>query len=155
MEKFQKLFLLSIVLSLALLLGACGSAVASSDNEPAMEHKMEDMEAEGKDGAMEGMMNDDIPADLDISTTRMTEQGVYHVSVISDLDPAALNQIHSWTLHVETPDGEPIENAEITLDGGMPQHDHGFPTTPKVTKSLGNGDYLIEGSGSIWPAGGK
>ena len=27
----------------------------------------------------------------------------------------------------------------------MPQHGHGLPTTPQVTKNLGNGRYLIEG----------
>jgi hypothetical protein len=27
----------------------------------------------------------------------------------------------------------------------MPQHGHGFPTHPKVTKELGDGRYLLEG----------
>ena len=27
----------------------------------------------------------------------------------------------------------------------MPQHNHGFPTTPEVTEELGDGDYMIEG----------
>jgi hypothetical protein len=63
----------------------------------------------------------------------------------SQLDPIAINQIHNWTLHVETADGQPVENAEITVDGGMPQHDHGLPTAPQVTQDLGNGDYLVEG----------
>lgn len=27
----------------------------------------------------------------------------------------------------------------------MPQHGHGLPTTPQVTKNLGNGRCLIEG----------
>ncbi len=27
----------------------------------------------------------------------------------------------------------------------MPQHGHGLPTRPQVTKNLGNGDYLVEG----------
>jgi hypothetical protein len=46
---------------------------------------------------------------------------------------------------VETADGQPVENAEIVVDGGMPQHDHGLPTAPQVTQELGNGDYLVEG----------
>ncbi len=85
------------------------------------------------------------PADLNTATTRLTEKGLYNVSFASALDPIAINQIHSWTLHVETADGKAVENAEITLDGGMPQHGHGLPTRPQVTQNLGKGDYLVEG----------
>ena len=35
--------------------------------------------------------------------------------------------------------------ASISVDGDMPQHGHGLPTRPQVTKHLGNGDYLAEG----------
>ena len=27
----------------------------------------------------------------------------------------------------------------------MPQHGHGLPTKPQVTRELGNGDHLVEG----------
>ena len=27
----------------------------------------------------------------------------------------------------------------------MPEHNHGFPTAPRVTENLGEGDYLLEG----------
>jgi hypothetical protein len=27
----------------------------------------------------------------------------------------------------------------------MPQHGHGLPTKPRVTRALGNGDHLVEG----------
>ena len=53
--------------------------------------------------------------------------------------------MHQWTLHVETVDGQPVENATIAVDGDMPEHGHGLPTRPQVTKYLGNGDYLVEG----------
>ena len=33
----------------------------------------------------------------------------------------------------------------ISIDGGMPQHGHGFPTQPRVTRELGDGRYLLEG----------
>lgn len=46
---------------------------------------------------------------------------------------------------ITTPDGSPIENAEISVDGGMPQHGHGLPTSPKVTEYLGDGEYRVEG----------
>ena len=38
-----------------------------------------------------------------------------------------------------------IEEAEISIDGGMPQHGHGLPTRPRVTRNLGDGIYEIEG----------
>jgi hypothetical protein len=48
-------------------------------------------------------------------------------------------------MHVESADGVPLEGATITVSGGMPLHDHGLPTDPRMTRSLGNGDYLLEG----------
>jgi hypothetical protein len=33
----------------------------------------------------------------------------------------------------------------ISVDGDMPEHGHGLPTRPEVTRYLGNGDYLVEG----------
>jgi hypothetical protein len=42
-------------------------------------------------------------------------------------------------------DGHAIDGATITIGGGMPQHGHGLPTRPRVTRSLGDGIYEIEG----------
>jgi hypothetical protein len=86
-----------------------------------------------------------VPAELDISTTRMTEQGIYELSYTSDSGIVPINQIQNWTLHVETAEGQPVENATITVDGDMPQHGHGLATRPQVTDYLGNGDYKVEG----------
>lgn len=41
--------------------------------------------------------------------------------------------------------GMPVEGATISVDGGMPQHGHGLPTTPRVTRALGEGAYQVEG----------
>jgi hypothetical protein len=86
-----------------------------------------------------------VPANLDTATTRLSEHGLYRASYVSRLDPIAINQIHTWTFHLATPDGRPITGAQITVDGGMPQHGHGLPTSPQVTRDLGNGDYRVEG----------
>ena len=86
-----------------------------------------------------------IPTDLDTSTTRASDNGLFQVSYAPANGAVPVNQMHQWTLHVETADGQPVENATITLDGDMPQHGHGLPTDPQVTESLGNGDYLVEG----------
>ncbi|HWQ14834.1 MAG TPA: FixH family protein [Roseiflexaceae bacterium] len=86
-----------------------------------------------------------VPADLDLSTTRASAAGAYQVSYTPRRGPIAVNQIHTWTIHVETADGRPVEGATITVDGDMPQHGHGLPTDPQVTQDLGGGDYLVEG----------
>jgi len=82
---------------------------------------------------------------LDTSTTRMSQQGHYRVSYQSKVKPIPLNRIHSWTLHLETPDGHAVDDARISIYGGMPAHKHGFPTAPRVTQGIGNGNYLVEG----------
>jgi hypothetical protein len=86
-----------------------------------------------------------VPSDLDTSTTRISEQGLFEIGYTSDLGAVPVNQMQSWTLHVETAEGQPVENATITVDGDMPQHGHGLPTHPQVTGYLGNGDYRVEG----------
>jgi hypothetical protein len=86
-----------------------------------------------------------VPADLDYSTTRLSAAGLYQASFTVSEPAIPINKLHTWTLHVETPDGQPIDGAQIAVDGDMPQHGHGLPTRPKVTQALGNGDYLVEG----------
>ena len=87
----------------------------------------------------------DIPADLDFSTTRASEHSIFTATIRPEVDPIPINTMHRWALHVATPDGRPVENATITLQGDMPQHGHGLPTKPEVSTYLGKGDYLVEG----------
>jgi hypothetical protein len=85
------------------------------------------------------------PMDMDLSTTRTSENGLFIVTYSASTGAVPINQIHEWTLHVENAAGGIVENAEIRVDGDMPQHGHGLPTQPRVTKYLGGGDYLVEG----------
>jgi YtkA-like protein len=94
---------------------------------------------------MMARLNSEVPSDLDYSSERISDKDLFRVSYVSSQDIVPVNQMHQWTLHVETDDGQPVENATITVDGDMPQHGHGLPTRPQVTKNLGNGDYLVEG----------
>jgi hypothetical protein len=41
--------------------------------------------------------------------------------------------------------GRAVEGAALRIDGGMPQHGHGLPTRPHVTRSLGDGRYEVGG----------
>jgi hypothetical protein len=56
-----------------------------------------------------------------------------------------INRMHSWILHIENDQGLEIEGAIVDVDGGMPKHDHGLPTKPRVTQELGGGDYRLDG----------
>jgi hypothetical protein len=75
----------------------------------------------------------------------LTRSGYYRISYRSDLEPLAINRIHSWTFHVETPDGKPVTGAVISVTGGMPLHNHGLPTDPAMTAETGDGNYVVEG----------
>jgi len=85
------------------------------------------------------------PADLDVSSMRLSENKIIRASYQSNLEPVPVNKIHSWTLKVETPDGQPLTDANIIVDGDMPEHGHGLPTQPEVTQELDGGEYIVEG----------
>lgn len=89
-------------------------------------------------------MRDEIPAGLDTATTKLTAHERYRVTMTHD-HPFEVNEMHGCVLRVATPDGKPVANAKIAIDGGMPSHGHGLPTTPRVTKYLGDGAYRVEG----------
>ena len=85
------------------------------------------------------------PADLDWSRTRASEGGLYRATIRPHGDSIPRGRLQRWTLHLETADGRALDSAAIAVDGGMPQHGHGLPTKPRVTRALGNGDHLVEG----------
>lgn len=85
------------------------------------------------------------PPGLDLSSTRASSHHTYTVHIAPVATPVAVNQIHAWQIDVTSESGEPIKNAHISVGGGMPQHGHGFPTQPRVTKELSDGRYLLEG----------
>jgi len=82
---------------------------------------------------------------IDTSTTKLSEKGRYEVSFNSMAGPIEINTIHEWRLTVLSVDRTPIDGLSITVEGGMPMHDHGLPTAPRVTESLGEGQYRVEG----------
>jgi len=85
------------------------------------------------------------PRDLDYSRTRASEGGAYRATIRPAGDTVPQGRLHSWTLHLETAAGVPVDSAVVVVDGGMPQHGHGLPTKPRVTRRLGGGDHLVEG----------
>jgi hypothetical protein len=85
------------------------------------------------------------PSHLDLSLRQASAQGRYLVQLEPPAAAPAINQMHSWQIKLSAPDGTPVRNARIAVDGGMPQHGHGLPTRPQVTRELAEGSYLMEG----------
>ena len=68
-----------------------------------------------------------------------------HVQMQSELEPLVINKMHSWIIRVQDLQGDPVADAQISVDGGMPLHNHGLATSPQVTGYLGDGRYRLEG----------
>lgn len=85
------------------------------------------------------------PNDLDLTLQHASQQGRFVVRMEPPASGPALNQMHSWQVRVSAPDGSPVSQAAIDFKGGMPQHGHGFPTRPRVTRELSPGVYALEG----------
>lgn len=87
----------------------------------------------------------DPPPDLDVRLSRPSAHLAYVVA-IRPLEPqVAINRLHAWEIRLTSAAGVPVEHARIAFDGGMPQHGHGFPTSPRVTAELGDGRYRLDG----------
>jgi hypothetical protein len=86
-----------------------------------------------------------VPSDLDLSREKATEAGLYVAAVAPVEEPVTVGTMHAWIVTLEDPEGTPVDDAHLTIGGGMPQHGHGLPTSPAVTQELGEGRYLVEG----------
>jgi hypothetical protein len=75
---------------------------------------------------------------------RLSAEGRYTATLqpAESLRPRKLQTIQ---VSVRDANGQAVDGATITIDGGMPEHGHGLPTRPRVTKTLGTGVYVIEG----------
>jgi hypothetical protein len=85
------------------------------------------------------------PSDLDLAREKLSAGGHYKVTLVSPEPAPAVNQLHAWKLKLASPAGQPVKGAAFTVAGGMPQHGHGYPTRPRVTRELEDGTYLLEG----------
>ena len=85
------------------------------------------------------------PVAADEIPFQSTVAGHYEVRFDSQPKPIVINQIQSWVMSVRTGDGLCVKGAEITVVGGMPEHNHGFPTVPLVQPGANDCEYLVEG----------
>jgi len=85
------------------------------------------------------------PAAREFGLGPRTSAGGRYVATLQPAKPLRPRQMQTVRLVMRDGDGRAIDEAQITIDGGMPQHGHGLPTRPRVTRRLGDGVYEIEG----------
>ncbi|MDX8467970.1 FixH family protein [Mesorhizobium sp. VK23B] len=81
----------------------------------------------------------------DTSRSKKTASGLFVASFEPERGVIRQGELQSWLLTLKTAAGAPVEGAAITVSGGMPQHNHGLPTSPQATDYLGEGRYRIDG----------
>jgi hypothetical protein len=85
------------------------------------------------------------PAASEFGLGPRASAGGRYVATLEPGKPLRPRQMQTVRVVVRDADGRAIDEARISVDGGMPQHGHGLPTRPRVTRSLGEGVYEIEG----------
>jgi hypothetical protein len=68
-----------------------------------------------------------------------------YTATLQPREPLRVRRLQSVPVLIKDAHGRPVEHASISVDGGMPEHGHGLPTQPRVTRALGGGVYEIEG----------
>jgi hypothetical protein len=84
-----------------------------------------------------------VPPDTNRTQTTLKRQFV--ATIAPEGGEPSVGPLAAWTLAIRTPDGKPVGNATVLVEGGMPEHNHGLPTAPTVSADLGDGRYRVEG----------
>jgi hypothetical protein len=85
------------------------------------------------------------PAQSEFGLGPRASVGGRYTAVLQPSQPLRPRQMQTVMVVVTDSDGHTVDGATIAVDGGMPQHGHGLPTEPRVTRNLGNGAYEISG----------
>ena len=85
------------------------------------------------------------PAATEFGFGPRTSAGHLYIATLQASQPLRTRTMQAFHVALIGADGQPVDGAHITVDGGMPQHGHGLPTRPRVTRHLGNGGYEIDG----------
>ena len=85
------------------------------------------------------------PAASEFGLGPRASAGGRYVATLEPGRPLRPRQMQTVRVTVRDAEGRAIDEAQLSIDGGMPQHGHGLPTRPRVTRSLGDGVYEIEG----------
>jgi hypothetical protein len=62
-----------------------------------------------------------------------------YTATLQPQEPLRVRRLQTVAVRITHPNGMPVESAVIAVDGGMPEHGHGLPTQPRVTRTPGTG----------------
>ncbi len=85
------------------------------------------------------------PAETEFGTGPRASASRQFIATLQPDQPLRPRRMQTVRVAITDAAGAPVDDASIQIDGGMPQHGHGLPTRPRVTRALGNGLYEIEG----------
>lgn len=66
-------------------------------------------------------------------------------ATLGSVQPYRTGKLFGTEVTLAAAGGAPVTGARIEVDGGMPQHGHGLPTQPRVTRETAAGTYRIDG----------
>jgi hypothetical protein len=75
---------------------------------------------------------------------RSSANGIYAATLepSRELRP---RQMQTIRVAIVDREGRAVVGAALTIDGGMPEHGHGLPTRPRMSRIVSDGTYEIEG----------
>lgn len=73
-----------------------------------------------------------------------SDEGSLLISFAQPLYELGLHQINDVSFTISTSEGVPVSGLKLDVQGGMPGHGHGFPTSPYVEEQEG-GTYTLRG----------
>jgi hypothetical protein len=85
------------------------------------------------------------PAEAEFGLGPRASANQTYKATLQPRQPLRLRQLQTVPVLIVDGSGRPIEGAQVSIDGGMPEHLHGLPTRPRISRSLGGGMYEIEG----------
>ena len=121
--KIRTAFVLALVVAAAVAATGCGHLLM--------------MMTHGRDVAR--------PSEAEFGTGPRPSVARQFTATLQPAQPLRPRRMQTVRVAITDAAGSPVDDATIQVDGGMPQHGHGLPTRPRVTRALGNGLYEIEG----------
>ncbi len=76
---------------------------------------------------------------------QMSQGGLFHAAIESDVSPIPLNKAHSWRLKIEAQDGSPVDDADISVVFGIPANKNNTVAKSENVQNMGRGKFIIEG----------
>ena len=70
---------------------------------------------------------------------------IFKLVIEPELSPLRINKMHNWTIDLTSSDGVALIDARISISGGMPEHNHGLPTSPQISSTSTPGRYVAQG----------